>query len=265
MPTPRRTLAVPILASVLSLVLPATSALAADDPAPAAQPTASKGIAGETFAQISKEMNDAQQAFMEVYRKAKDDAERQKLVEEKYPRPEKYTGRFVAFAEKNPDDPTAIEALTRVVGMARTGSDYDKALSLLTGRYVDNPKLGDVCQSLIYSGDPSAEATLKTILDKSPQREVKGQACYALGAWNMQRNNSAEAEKRFEQVIESYADLKSYRGTLGEAARAQLFEARNLVVGKVAPDIQGEDVDGKTLKLSEYRGKVVVLDFWGDW
>ena len=81
----------------------------------------------------------------------------------------------------------------------------------------------------------------------------------------MQHNNSAEAEKRFEQVIESYADLTSYRGTLGEAAKAQLFEARNLVVGKVAPDIEGEDVEGHKFKLSDYRGKVVVLDFWGDW
>jgi TolA-binding protein len=264
MPTPRRTRAVPLLASVLSLLIPAF-ARAADDPAPAAQPAAAKAVAGETFAQISKEMTDAQQAFMEVYRAAKDDAERQKLVEEKYPRPEKYAGRFVAFAEKNPDDPTAVEALTRVVGFTRSGPDYQKALSLLTTRYIDSPKLAELCQSLVYSGDPSAEAALKTILDKSPSREVKGQACYALGAWNMHRNNGPEAEKRFQQVIESYADLKSYRGTLGEAAKAQLFEAHNLVVGKTAPEIEGEDVDGKSMKLSQYRGKVVVLDFWGDW
>jgi cytochrome oxidase Cu insertion factor (SCO1/SenC/PrrC family) len=38
-----------------------------------------------------------------------------------------------------------------------------------------------------------------------------------------------------------------------------------LAIGKVAPDIVGEDIDGKEFKLSEYRGKVVVLDFWGNW
>ena len=27
----------------------------------------------------------------------------------------------------------------------------------------------------------------------------------------------------------------------------------------------GEDLDGTPMKLSDYRGKVVVLDFWGDW
>jgi hypothetical protein len=36
-------------------------------------------------------------------------------------------------------------------------------------------------------------------------------------------------------------------------------------VGQEAPEIEGEDIDGKTFKLSDYRGKVVVLDFWGHW
>ena len=36
-------------------------------------------------------------------------------------------------------------------------------------------------------------------------------------------------------------------------------------VGNLAPEIQGEDLDGVNFKLSDYRGKVVVLDFWGDW
>src|SRR5262249_11178134 len=38
-----------------------------------------------------------------------------------------------------------------------------------------------------------------------------------------------------------------------------------LVVGAVSPDITAKDTDGKEFKLSEYRGKVVLLDFWGHW
>jgi hypothetical protein len=38
-----------------------------------------------------------------------------------------------------------------------------------------------------------------------------------------------------------------------------------LNVWDTAQEIDGEDVDGKRFKLSDYRGKVVVLDFWGDW
>jgi cytochrome oxidase Cu insertion factor (SCO1/SenC/PrrC family) len=50
--------------------------------------------------------------------------------------------------------------------------------------------------------------------------------------------------------------------TVAVRAKAELFEVRHLSVGKAAPDIEGEDQDGKRFKLSEYRGKVVLLDFW---
>lgn len=32
--------------------------------------------------------------------------------------------------------------------------------------------------------------------------------------------------------------------------------------GKLAPDIEGQDQDGRQFKLSDYRGKVVLLYFW---
>jgi hypothetical protein len=35
--------------------------------------------------------------------------------------------------------------------------------------------------------------------------------------------------------------------------------------GDIAPEISGQDLDGAPFKLSDYRGKVVLLDFWGDW
>jgi thiol-disulfide isomerase/thioredoxin len=53
--------------------------------------------------------------------------------------------------------------------------------------------------------------------------------------------------------------------TLGELAKQRLDEMNNLVEGKPAPEIDAEGVDGKRFKLSDYRGKVVVLIFWGTW
>ncbi len=40
---------------------------------------------------------------------------------------------------------------------------------------------------------------------------------------------------------------------------------RNAGSAKPAPDFSLTDLSGRALKLSDYRGKVVVLDFWATW
>ena len=52
---------------------------------------------------------------------------------------------------------------------------------------------------------------------------------------------------------------------MGDYAKPRLEAMRGLAVGKAAPEIEGRDVDGNPMKLSDYRGKVVVLSFWGTW
>jgi len=39
----------------------------------------------------------------------------------------------------------------------------------------------------------------------------------------------------------------------------------SLTVGSPAPDFTFTDMDGRSRRLSDYRGKVVLLDFWGAW
>jgi hypothetical protein len=72
-----------------------------------------------------------------------------------------------------------------------------------------------------------------------------------------------EIEAVFEQATERYGEVKlSGSETVAERAKVELFEIRNLSVGKEALDIEGEDQHSKRFKLSDYRGKVVLLDFW---
>ncbi len=79
---------------------------------------------------------------------------------------------------------------------------------------------------------------------------------------------AAEVEMLFARAAEKHGDVKipvTFFGsgdTVGEKAKAELFQIRHLAVGKVAPDIDGADQDGKRFQLSDYRGKVVLLDFW---
>ena len=84
--------------------------------------------------------------------------------------------------------------------------------------------------------------------------------------------STLELEPLLEQIERDYGDfmygtqtVEEGGRTLGEMASAELFDLRHLQVGKEAPDIVGEDLEGVEFKLSDYRGKVVMLDFWGDW
>ncbi len=69
------------------------------------------------------------------------------------------------------------------------------------------------------------------------------------------------------RLITDYGDVAHVEGqvvtsdTLATIARRELFEIQRLSVGCQAPEIVGEDSDGKPMKLSEFRGKVVLLDF----
>ena len=69
-----------------------------------------------------------------------------------------------------------------------------------------------------------------------------------------------------ETLSADYSKVKTARGkSIGELADAQLFSLTALAIGKEAPEITGENGAGVAMKLSDYRGKVVLIDFWGDW
>ena len=144
------------------------------------------------------------------------------------------------------------------------------------------------------------EEFLRAVLKNNPQRKLQAAACLSLATYlKMAKENSerrlilialqgdrsltreslaelnwlkergldkvaAESEALFGRAIQQYSDVQledNYPPEAGTFAKGQLFELRNLSIGKQAPKLEGTDVSGASLKLSDYRGKVVVLDF----
>ena len=77
----------------------------------------------------------------------------------------------------------------------------------------------------------------------------------------------------FEQDFEQYAPLykKIRDGLIGKWPENEFVKHIDsrvrtaLVAGMEAPDIEMADRDGKTRRLSDLRGKVVLIDFWASW
>jgi len=51
----------------------------------------------------------------------------------------------------------------------------------------------------------------------------------------------------------------------GQEFAARLAKARTTAVGSLAPEFTQNDVNGKPVKLSDFRGKYVLVDFWASW
>lgn len=69
-------------------------------------------------------------------------------------------------------------------------------------------------------------------------------------------------EARVLRHLDSLA--KSYPDTPAIIDKTR-YMVSALTVGKTAPEIAGSDLDGVPFKLSDYRGKVVLLVFTGEW
>jgi hypothetical protein len=78
----------------------------------------------------------------------------------------------------------------------------------------------------------------------------------------LQEERPMDETSRLEGWLENF---ESTDEALRKEADNLLFALQNLSVGKVAPEITANDLDGIEFNLSDYRGKVVFLDFWGDW
>lgn len=278
-----------ISSAILTLLISAT-AVADDKPKPEAS-------SADRLAAIQKEHTAAEVAYFKAAEALTDTPEGNKKSEELYKAFDKgQAARFlkaVELAKTDPKSDVAFTALEWVLTIVR--SYYlpagNPALELMKEHHAANPYVGKIVAWVGYytphekynpKEHEAAMALIKAVAAKNPSRVARGQAVMAL-AWQAKgkfavaeyknapdrEKLAAEAEKAFEAVLKDYADcprlMREDARLLGDEAKQELFELRHLRIGKVAPDIGDEDLDGVKFKLSDYLGKIVVINFWGDW
>jgi len=142
-------------------------------------------------------------------------------------------------------------------------SEYRRSeqLSKLASYYSD---LSEERQGWLREGSPHATVRAATLYYLA--RDADFQMAYGGDEVDVEAM-MAQRKANLDLLVSEYHDTPLRESTYGVMAEAMLsaHDPATLAIGQKAPEIIGTDVDGNEMKLSDYLGKVLVIDFWGDW
>jgi hypothetical protein len=72
-------------------------------------------------------------------------------------------------------------------------------------------------------------------------------------------------KKTYGEITLAALEKLNPRGTRTAPSETSFPAGVGLAIGMAAPEIHGLDTRGGPMRLSDFRGKMVVLDVWGDW
>jgi thiol-disulfide isomerase/thioredoxin len=227
----------------------------------------------ERFQLIIQDWQKAQEPIRKEFESVKDEDERDRLLAGLPARFAPFAEAAVKLAEENLKDAATFKMLM----FAMMVGNSEKAADLLATTQQDNAQIQDVCMMLGTQADnnPAAEKLLKSLYEKATKKELRGCSGYGYAQIVFRRSEAAGAKDagKLQKIAEDtaaavekdFGDVKAGESTLKVLAAKMLFEIRNLAVGRNAPEVVSEDLEGKKTNLSSYRGKVVVLDIWATW
>lgn len=177
-------------------------------------------------------------------------------------------------AKKNLDHPQIVPLLMWICsqtaysgGVPEQAKLYDSTVDILMERFAERKELAPLTNWLPVDTNPAwAEKHLRTLMEKNSSDDVKMDAKFGLATLlkNKDEASQPEAEKMLESIIEEFAKSPARKPKLDQAKK-DLDDMKVRGIGKPVPEITGNDLDDKEFKISDYKGKVVLIDFWGFW
>ncbi len=235
----------------------------------------------ERFARLIAEFQQKAQWFNVEWEDATSEAQRLELEASKHPASE-YAPRLYDLAVEFENAPIAFDCLVwacQIAGQVSAPAKCDEPLRRAADRfaekYPNDPRLIELMLGLRGSLRPGAWYLMQRIGEKTTDKETQGIALYCcancrLGSGKEEDSNTAI--EMFEKVIQEYpeviyhcSDPRHPQHFIAEESKELLYQAKNLSIGRQAMSVRGKGIDGVAFKLDDYRGKVVLLDFWSDW
>jgi thiol-disulfide isomerase/thioredoxin len=97
------------------------------------------------------------------------------------------------------------------------------------------------------------------------RRLLLAAAGVTLCATQLHAQSPADAARRAEPEAHGIRALAAARGPAAVSARTMAEDPIDLQPGAAIPDFRFVDFDGNSRDLSDFRGKYLMLSFWGTW
>jgi len=164
-----------------------------------------------------------------------------------------------------------------VVGSQVTGTpynnDYNDLNNLVDGGYSQmtaDDRLfmeGKVSPQSTPDYEAKVEGFRKRFNDMTIDAYVKFIKSHPASTLSLELFPKIAYEQRYDVVKPLFEGLssKTKNSKEGKKVAANLEKMRVTAIGQPAPDFEVPDADGKMIKLSSFRGKYVLLDFWASW
>lgn len=229
----------------------------------------------ETFADFEAYFKKEMTAYMQRYRVAPTKAEKKKEYANR-PMIKPFQARLTELLKNSSVSEETRKGVQWWYKKARVEDHEALVLRLIVENFPEAEFMEEHIYKLAYDV-PQAEAEkyLRSILEVNTYDTARARATYHLRDILNKNVKELEGEKAEmarkeldalkDMLMTKHADAKNISGiSLLEMVEGQEF-ASKLQIGKPVPDIAGTDLDGVEFKLSDYRGKVTMLSFWGFW
>ena len=175
----------------------------------------------------------------------------------------KWAAAFWRYRLKHPGTPATTLATTQTFSLlSRTNNFHDMQAKADTLKF-DDPAWERVIHVLLFASIRAKEYSYfitkaEALTQSATDPTIKARARFDIADVYWKQGNIAQARTNFQTVIARYP-----KTSYAEEAEGNVREIDFLNVGQLAPSFERTTINGDRLSLAEFKGKVVVLKFWG--
>lgn len=164
-------------------------------------------------------------------------------------------GQYANLEEAKVTGSKSTDEYYEIKNIHKTLGDQIDSLYQVLGNEKDETKTKSISNEIKSLTEKNIEIS-KTFIKEHPSSPA---TVYELAGLS-QDLSYTELKKLYDLL-----DPKLIASVQAEDINAYMKNLANIEIGKIAPDIAQKDTAGNTIKLQDFRGKYVLVDFWASW